>query len=238
MLLKIGCCGFPSGMKNYIQKFDLVEVQNTFYKPPKLDTAKKWKELAPKNFEFAIKAWQLITHLPSSPTYKKVGIIINENKLNHYGFFRPTIEVFEAWNVIKDIGKILKTKIILFQCPPNFQPSRENIENMKQFFSSIKGFRFVWEPRGNWKNEQIKLLCEELNLIHCVDPFGKEPVTKDFTYFRLHGAPPGKEMYKYQYSKNDLQYLASKCKNHNECYCLFNNITMYEDALQFKEMLK
>jgi uncharacterized protein YecE (DUF72 family) len=55
-MIKTGCCGFPTGMKTYFEKFRLVEIQKTFYNPPKLETAKRWREMVPKDFEFTIKA--------------------------------------------------------------------------------------------------------------------------------------------------------------------------------------
>ncbi|GFO96643.1 hypothetical protein ig2599ANME_0832 [groundwater metagenome] len=75
-MLLVGCCGFPTSLEKYFQTLRLVEVQKTFYKPPMLSTATKWRESAPKNFEFTVKAWQLITHLPESPTYKKANLVI------------------------------------------------------------------------------------------------------------------------------------------------------------------
>jgi uncharacterized protein YecE (DUF72 family) len=66
--LKVGCCGFPRGRKEYFRQFRLVEVQQTFYKMPDLETAIKWRQEAPTDFEFTLKAWQLITHPPTSPT--------------------------------------------------------------------------------------------------------------------------------------------------------------------------
>ena len=38
MKLKVGCCGFPGGMKSYFEEFKLVEVQTTFYNLPKVET--------------------------------------------------------------------------------------------------------------------------------------------------------------------------------------------------------
>ncbi len=67
--VKVGCCGFPGGMKKYFSQFRLVEVQQTFYKMPRLKTAQKWRQEAPSDFEFTLKAWQLITHSPTSATY-------------------------------------------------------------------------------------------------------------------------------------------------------------------------
>jgi len=74
-MVKDGCCGFPVGMKKYFENFDVVEVQKTFYKPPSQKTAEKWRKNAPENFEFTIKAWQVITHPPSSPTYRKAELM-------------------------------------------------------------------------------------------------------------------------------------------------------------------
>jgi uncharacterized protein YecE (DUF72 family) len=241
-MIKIGCCGFPESIEQYFKKFKLTEVQRTFYKPPSEETLKNWRSRAPKDFEFAVKAWQLITHDPNSPTYKKAGINIPEEKKKLYGHFKPTSEVLEAWETISTICKILEAKVCLFQCPASFTPSEENIKNMKEFFSTInrEGLIFAWEPRGkNWTAPLVKSLCEELDITHTVDPFASNPtfLSQDTAYLRLHGAPPGKKMYKYTYTDNDLYRLKDIIKSINvkQCYLLFNNITMKEDALRFQK---
>jgi uncharacterized protein YecE (DUF72 family) len=60
--MKTGCCGFPKARKVYYDSFKVVEVQQTFYQPPALKTIEKWRAQAPGDFEFTLKAWQLITH--------------------------------------------------------------------------------------------------------------------------------------------------------------------------------
>ena len=227
-MVKIGCCGFPKGMKHYFTRFRLVEVQQTFYKLPELKTVIKWRKEAPREFEFTIKAWQLITHPPSSPTYRKAGLKITRGEEGYYGFFKPTDKVMEAWEKTRDIAKGLKAKIILFQCPARFGETKENIENLRRFFQSVsREFLFAWEPRGDWKEETIKSLCQELDLIHCVDPFEKASLYGETKYFRLHGGPG----YRHSYSDEELKRL--KEIKGKEIYFLFNNITMYEDALRF-----
>ncbi len=74
-------------MKKYFEDFSLVEIQKTFYSFPKTSTVKKWREKAKEDFEFTIKASQLITHDPSSPTYKKAKIEIPKDRRDKYGFF-------------------------------------------------------------------------------------------------------------------------------------------------------
>ena len=95
--VKVGCCGFPGGRKGYFSQFKLVEVQQTFYKMPKLETAQRWRQESPADFEFTLKAWQLITHPPASPTYRKAGLKVPSSAEEHYGFFRPSDEVHQAW---------------------------------------------------------------------------------------------------------------------------------------------
>jgi uncharacterized protein YecE (DUF72 family) len=50
----------------------VVEVQQTFYEPPADTTIRRWRARAPAAFEFTLKAWQLITHEPSSPTFRRL----------------------------------------------------------------------------------------------------------------------------------------------------------------------
>lgn len=53
---KVGCCGFARGMRRYFSQFELVEVQQTFYKPPQIETALRWRKEAAPDFEFTIKS--------------------------------------------------------------------------------------------------------------------------------------------------------------------------------------
>jgi uncharacterized protein YecE (DUF72 family) len=233
-VIKVGCCGFPINKKEYFKKFSLVEIQSTFYEiPAKIETAKKWKEEAPRNFEFTLKAFQVITHEAKSPTYKRLKRKFGDPK--NYGFFKNTREVFKAWEMTREIAKVLGSKIILFQSPGSFKPEKENIENFRNFFKKIreKNFIFVWEPRGNWPEDLIKKLCQELNLVHCVDPFSKKPLFGKINYFRLHGKPDYNLTYKYE--ERDLKELLEFCDK-KENYVLFNNLNMLEDSLKFQKL--
>ncbi|RLF23760.1 MAG: DUF72 domain-containing protein [Thermoplasmata archaeon] len=238
-LLKVGCCGFPNGLKNYFSRFKVVEVQKTFYQLPTVETAKKWRSLAPTGFEFAVKAWQGITHPVSNPTYKRFRGKLFGEPVN-YGFFRQTEEVFKAWMETEKVCSTLKARYVLFQCPASFKPTDENIENITIFFRKVRnpGFRFVWEPRGKeWTDEKVSEVCKKCDLIHGVDPFGRQPVTRETAYFRLHGSPPGKRMYYYDYTEKDLKKLLEWCEPFEQVYCFFNNMSMFENALRFMRMV-
>jgi uncharacterized protein YecE (DUF72 family) len=231
---KIGCCGFPGGMKKYYSQFRLVEVQQTFYKMPRLETAQRWRQEAPSDFEFTLKAWQLITHPPTSPTYHKADIKVPPGAEDRYGFFQPSDEVYEAWEETMRFAQALAAKVILFQCPSSFKETPENIANMRGFFKSVKdsGFLFAWEPRGGWNEPTIKALCSELGLVHCVDPTEKDPLYGEPQYFRLHGGPH----YRHRYSEDELKRIKDKVKD-RETYVLFNNLNMYHDALALERLM-
>jgi len=234
-MIKVGCCGFARGMKEYFGHFSLVEVQQTFYRLPRAKTAQRWRQGAPHGFEFALKAWQLITHPPSSPTYRRAGVSIPKGREAEYGFFRPTTAVLEAWQRTREVAEVLGARVVVFQCPPRFVESPENLENMRRFFSmaGAREFLFAWEPRGQWGEATVRALCRELDLIHCVDPFQRCPLHGSPRYFRLHGGPG----YRHLYSDEELAWLAGVVVE-QDTYVLFNNLSMFEDALRFQYLLE
>jgi uncharacterized protein YecE (DUF72 family) len=110
-------------------------------------------------------------------------------------FYRPVKRATaEAWAVTNEIREALDAKVVVFQTPPRFAETAENIRNLRQFFRTIaperRGISMVGEARGGWDRRTLAKLCEELDLVHGVDPFAAEPVTSGVAYFRLHGKPP------------------------------------------------
>lgn len=232
--IKVGCCGFPVSKEKYYQTFPVLELQQTFYQLPMLKTAQRWRQEAPKGFEFTMKVSQLITHEATSPTYRRYKIPIPEEKRKNYGSFKPTTEVMEAWQKTWEIAQALEARVFVFQCPPSFTPTLGHKENFRYFFSSIKrgDFFMVWEPRGDWKPAEIKELCMELNLVHGVDPFKNEPLYGKMKYFRLHG----KTGYSYLFKEEDLKWLKEEWAE-GIVYFMFNNISMFEDSQRFMVLL-
>jgi len=171
--IKVGCCGFGMAHRKYFEQFRLVEIQQTFYQPPKVNTAIKWRAEAPEDFEFTLKAWQLITHEPSSLTYRRLRMKISEKEKKHYGGFKQTQQVFDAWEITAELAVALGARMVVFQCPASFKPLKQNIENLRLFMNQVNrhNLRFAWEPRGVWRPELIRSLCQELDLIYCADPF-------------------------------------------------------------------
>ncbi len=246
-MIKAGCCGFglKGGVKAYYQSFEVVELQSTFYRLPRIETAHKWRNGAPQGFEFVVKAWQAITHPPSSPTWRRAGAIRDEQEKGQYGHLRPTAKNLDAWKRTLEICRILNSEICVIQCPPSFVLDTQNVANMRRFFGRIprNGLSLAWEPRHrSWHNnpEVVRKLCSELRLTHVVDVLKREPQsTQDISYIRLHGLP-AELSYKYSYTDADLKLLLQKVTrlDAEKTYVLFNNVTMAKDCLRFKELLQ
>ena len=72
--IHIGCVGFgpAHSSSHYFEDLSAVELQQSFVQPPRAATLKRWRASAPPDFAFVVKAWQLVTHEPSSPTYRQL----------------------------------------------------------------------------------------------------------------------------------------------------------------------
>lgn len=232
-MIKVGCCGFPTAKDEYYRHFPVAEVQQTFYQPPRLSTLEKWRAEAPSGFEFTLKAWQLITHPARSPTYRRLREPVEDP--DAAGSFQPTDTVRAGWERTRAAAGALGAAVVLFQCPASFTATDEHLANLRRFFRTIArdALTLVWEPRGDWPGALIGELCEELDLVHGVDPFRGLPVLGGRAYFRLHG----RTGYRYRHDDSDLHRLAGWCGAYENGHVLFNNISMFEDALRFRNLL-
>ncbi|MEM2954782.1 MAG: DUF72 domain-containing protein, partial [Candidatus Nanoarchaeia archaeon] len=152
-----------------------------------------------------------------------------------------TSDSIKFYRLSEDIAKALKSNIILLQTPSSFKPDEKNVKNLRTFFKKAKpSIKIAWEVRGGWweKEKLIKEICEEFDIINCVDPFRNTPLyfgKSKIAYFRLHGF--GKpSMYNYKFSDRELKRLKEiidKLKA-KYIYVFFNNFNMYEDAKRFE----
>lgn len=237
--LRVGVCGWCKPQATVFKELRLLEDQRTFYQPPRLATAKRWRAAAPGDFVFTVKAWQLVTHEPSSPTYRRARVRIAERDEAKYGFLRPTQEVRGAWERSLEVADALGAAFVVLQCPARFGATGGNIRNLRAFVRAAgKARRLAWEPRGAWEPALVARLCDELGLVHATDPFAMPCQTERVRYFRLHGKPPGPRMYAYTYTDKDLEALLAHCEGAQEAWVLFNNHTMFEDALRFRALAR
>lgn len=236
MKINTGTCGFRLNKFEYAKLFSCVEIQQTFYQPPQIKTLERWRAEMPEDFEFAIKAWQLITHETKSPTFRRLKKKLSDTERAQAGSFKPTAIVKQAWNTTLECAKALRAKTILFQCPASFKPYTENIKHLEAFFSDIKRgkLNLAWEPRGDWDDQLVKDICGKFDLWHVVNPLQKTTATPEKCYFRLHGVTG----WRYKHEEGELEELVSLLPKNDSSYVFFNNIYMTEDALRFQELTR
>ncbi len=200
---------------------------------------RRWRAEAPAAFEFTLKAWQLITHDPTSPTYRRLRRPLTEGERRDAGSFRLTPMVLAAWRRTLECVAILRATAVLLQCPRTFRPSEENLERMRTFFTTVErpaGVRMLWEPRGHWPPGVVGELCRELDLVHVVDPFVAATQTPEQAYFRLHGTTGARHVY----SDAELDALVALLPTGPVTappYVLFNNLPRVGDARRFRTRL-
>jgi uncharacterized protein YecE (DUF72 family) len=235
--VRVGLCGFTMAFADYLQEFPVVEVQQTFYQPPADATLVRWRRQAPPGFEFTLKAWQLITHEASSPTYRRLRRPLNADERRECGSFRTTPVVLGAWTRTLECARLLRATAVLLQCPRSFRPTPENTDHLRQFFATAErppGLRILWEPRGTWPTELVRDLCRELELVHVVDPLIDTTVTPEQTYLRLHGLTGARHVY----TDDELAAIAASLPAAGTAYVMFNNLPRIGDARRFLTSIK
>lgn len=242
MEVRVGCCGLAGmSLSKYIEQFDTIEINSTFYRLPSRETAERWFRTAGKNFTFCMKAFQGITHPITSSTWKKAGKQRPAENVENYGHLKPTKENIESWNKTLEICQALHVSICVIQLPPSFICTDGNVSNALKFFKKInRPVDVAIEFRHrSWieKLEDTKNLINKARLIHITDPLKEKPLNIGSNYYRLHGL---EKMYKYNYTDDDLRKLKKSIFDIKSkiAYVMFNNLSMREDALKFKKILQ
>ncbi len=206
----------------YIQKFDTVELNSTFYKLPKREVFKNWKNKTPDNFIFSVKGSRFITH---------------NKKLND-----PKEFVSNFLKNANGLGR--KVGVTLFQLPPNLNYNEEKLKNFVKILPKTKRFTIEFRNQTWWNENAIKIL-EENNIAFCIFELGNvtspKIISADFIYLRLHGPD---EKYKGSYDRSALSIWGKNFKKWSkegkDIYCYFDNDEKAyapKNALQLKELL-
>ena len=236
MNVRLGLCGWTISQRDYVERFPLVEVQHTFYEPPADALLERWRRQVPSWFEFTIKAWQLVTHDSSSPTYRRMKRPLPAEDHGQVGSFRTTPPVLRAWARTLECASILRATAVLLQCPRSFRPTDDNVARLRAFVTTVErpDGRLLWEPRGAWPAPLVRELCTELDLVHVVDPMQTETVTPDQTYYRLHGTTGARHVH----TDEELARLRDLVVDRPSPYVLFNNLPRVGDAARFSALLR
>ena len=223
----------------YASQYPVVEVQHTFYDPPADVVLRRWRATMPASFEFTIKAWQLITHDGSSPTYRRIRRPLTSVERSEAGGFRLTPTVLAAWGRTLECAAALSATAVLLQCPRSFGPSESNADHLRRFLAEAPRpptLRLLWEPRGPWPRDLLTSICRDHKLVHVVDPFVAETVTPESTYYRLHGISGPR----HEFTDEELSRLLDMIPANRigPAYVLFNNIPRTRDAPRFARLAR
>lgn len=238
MIVRVGLCGFTMSLDDYARHFPVVEVQSTFYEPPRDEIMQKWISVTP-SLEYTMKVWQLVTHAANSPTYRRMKRALAAK--DEPGFFRDSASVQEGWQRSVECANLLSATAMLFQCPASFRPHPENVSRIRRFFERIDRprARLLWEPRGaEWlaERELALSLCRDLDLVYVVDPFVTQPQPRHPVYWRLHGIGGAR----HSYTDGELQQLHRMlldAEPNGPACILFNNLPRVGDAKRFSRIL-
>ena len=221
MSVYIGTCGFyyddwkgvfyPENLSKtkyldfYIEHFDTVELNSTFYHLPKQKTVIHWREKAREGFLYSLKAYRGITH------YKKLKDVKED--------------LYLYLHLIKPLKPFLG--IVLFQLPPSL---KKDILLLADFLALLpSSFEYAIEFRSDsWYEEDVFDLLKRYEIAFCIHDFSKKitPLitTSKNVYIRFHG-PSGR--YRGSYEDSYLKEWAKRIKELSEknlrVFCFFNN---------------
>jgi uncharacterized protein YecE (DUF72 family) len=174
--------------RHYMQKFDTVEINNSFYRLPTPEAVENWVQQSPPGFLFALKASRYITHM---------------RKLLH-----PEDTTEKFMRMAEGFGN--KLGPILFQFPPTWLLNQDRLADF--LVALPASHRYAFEFRNpSWHTPNVYRLLERFNASFCIFDISEfqSPIeiTSDLVYVRLHG--PGKA-YQGKYSVEALTGWANK----------------------------
>lgn len=190
----------------YVQHFDTLELNNSFYRLPTIEAFECWRDSTPRNFIFAVKASRFITH------NKKLKD--PENALDN---LLPRAE---------HLGR--KLGPILFQLPPRWKVNPERLVGLLEILP--RQHRYAFEFRElSWITPEICHILRRFNAAFCIYELAgyhtPPEITADFSYVRLHGPAAGK----YQGSYSDKRlcewalWIKQQAKSLKAVYVYFDN---------------
>lgn len=157
-------------LKFYAEHFNSIEVNASFYRLQSKETFRRWHDVTPADFCFAIKGNRFLTH------NKKLA------------------DPLPAIRLERDRAKALgdKLTVVVWQLPKSFH---KNMDRLHQFAKALKSWpqaRHAIEFRhDSWFDEEVVACLRAHRLAVCLSDAADWPlwdaVTTDLVYVRLHG---------------------------------------------------
>ena len=186
----------------YAQRFDTVEINNTFYNLPKAETFDNWKKAAPEGFRYVLK-------------FSRYGSHIKRLK-------DPEASIGQFMDRARHLGDTLAA--VLVQVPPKWKPAPDRLAAF--FAAAPSDTRWAFEVRDpRWLTDDIFNILRDNNValcIHDIIPDHPHVTTADWVYLRFHG-----DHYAGSYSDEELSGTAATIKEHlaegRDVMTFFNN---------------
>jgi uncharacterized protein YecE (DUF72 family) len=190
----------------YAARFQIVEVNNSFYQLPKLETARRWAETTPPDFLFAMKMTRYLTHIKRLKEPEE-----------------PIERFFEMADEMSP-----KLGPVLLQLPPNM---RQDLSRLAETLDAIpKGVRVAVEFRHeSWHTPECRALLADRGAANCLADRRDKLVTPDWAtadwaYIRFHeGVGAAAPCYSPDALRNWADRIATTWDRHADVYAFFNN---------------
>lgn len=225
----VGTCGWlydwneDGSLDWYIRysQLNAVELNASFYRFPYRNQVLSWSRRG-RSVRWAIKVNRYITHVKR----------LKKDSLNSWFRFKNLFEPLDD-----------NIDFYLFQLPPGFSKSKENISRIEYYASKTElGCRFAIEFRHvSWFNDDTVDLCKRLGitLVSIDSPIGTWiRRSNNIVYLRMHGR---EVWYAYDYSPSELESLAKEILSLKpiRIYVFFNNNHwMLDNARYMKKVLE
>jgi uncharacterized protein YecE (DUF72 family) len=207
-----------SSLRAYSRVFNFVEVNHTFYDYPDLRMVERWRRIVPKDFTFALRCNQDLTH--------RIGL-------------KPIDEAYGVMGRMLSYCGVLGSPFLVLETPSTYVLNREAVGAARDFLGSVslEGVRLVWEIRADVTAEVANLM-RDFNVVHCVDLSKETPkFTSDVVYSRLFGK--GQHNI-YQFTDEELAGIDDRgLKLGGKIAALsYHGVRMHVDAARFMEYKK
>jgi uncharacterized protein YecE (DUF72 family) len=183
-------------LEHYAGLFDTVEVNNTFYRLPKVDAVAAWERTVPDGFSFAVKVSRYLTHVKR---LRDIG--------DGLARFLERIE---------PLGR--KLGPLLWQLPPNFP--RDDVR-LRAALAALPAGRHAFEFRhASWFVDEVYAMLRERDVALVVVD-GAQERTASWRYVRLHHGVRGRRG---NYSESELREWADRIRRWDgDVHAYFNN---------------
>ncbi|HXH04990.1 MAG TPA: DUF72 domain-containing protein [Vicinamibacterales bacterium] len=203
----------------YAERFDTVEVNSTFYRPPSPQTTRRWAARTPPGFEFSVKLYQKFTH--PEMFHKATG---------GDPFDLGTKDVDEFRRGLAPLAEAGRLGALLVQFPPSFRRDAMALDYLAWLLRAFGEYPLAVELRHrSWSDasEETLALLEEAGAawVQIDEPKFRFSIRQSFRpnvpglfYMRLHGRNWAKwwrhetpdERYDYLYTPEELRPLAER----------------------------